>query len=199
VFSGNDAAAGRGGRFVLKTMWKTLQRWLRKSGGPLTLPPEIGDQLAGIEPSTSGKIRHYPCLVTLRDGTNLDHVCLVEHGSYLGAWGVEPADDPGKESIRICDVISVKDSPSRLPARFANQLYAAGESGMGFIVFTVVFSDGLKQACIAGGFVDFIGYPPLHGPKDVVEVLPHAGGNASPLPGPKYYWCIYERSNLECV
>ena len=187
-----------GGRMVRsKTMWKFLQRWSRKSSGLLWLPPEIGDQLVGIEPSTSGKIRYYPCLVTLRDGTSLDHICLVEHALYLRHWGVEPTDDAGKQWIRICDVTSVTDSPSRLPAQFANRLYTTGESGMGYNIFTVIFSDGSRQAYITGGLVDFIDYPPLRGPKDVVDVRPHVGRDDNPLPGPAYYWCIYEREPLK--
>jgi hypothetical protein len=181
---------------MLKPVWKFLRR-RSKSLESSTLPPAIESQLAGIEPSTSGNVRQYPCLVTLRDGSILDHVCLVEHASYLRVWGVEPADDPGKEWVRICDVISVTESPSRLPAQFANQLYGIGESGMGYMVFTVVFSDGSRQAYLTGGLVDFIDYPPLRGPKDVIDVLPHVGRDANPLHGPKCYWCIYEGKNLE--
>src|SRR6202050_4467491 len=177
-----------------------LQRWSEKKGGPLMLTPEIGNELARIEPSSSRKIKYYPCLVTLSDGTNLDHVCLVDYASYVTQWGNRgtlPTDDPGKQWIRICDVTCVTDSPARLPARFANQLYAAGQSGMGYSIFTVVFSDGTRQAYLTGGLVDFIDYPALHGSKDVVDVWPHVGRDANPLQGPKYYWCIYESTKLE--
>ena len=68
---------------------------------------------------------------------------------------------------------------------------------MGYMVFTVVFSDGSRQAYLTGGLVDFIDYPPLRGPKDVIDVLPHVGRDANPLHGPKCYWCIYEGKNLE--
>jgi hypothetical protein len=37
------------------------------------------------------------------------------------------------------NVAEVRDSPRRLPARFANELYQHGESGMGYTIFTVVF------------------------------------------------------------
>jgi hypothetical protein len=78
-----------------------------------------------------------------------------------------------------------------LPARFANKLYNAGESGMGYTIFTVVFSDGTKQAYSAGNAVDFIRYPEGKGPADVADVLPHEGRNEIQIRVPEYYWCLY--------
>jgi hypothetical protein len=46
---------------------------------------------------------------------------------------------------------------------------------MGYTIFTVVFADGLRQACVTGNAVDFIRYPPGKSPKDVVKVLPARG------------------------
>ncbi len=66
-----------------------------------------------------------------------------------------------------------RDSPARLPARFANKLYRHGESGLGYTIFTVVFADGEKQACVTGNALDFIRYPHGKGPIDVVAVIPH--------------------------
>jgi hypothetical protein len=83
------------------------------------------------------------------------------------------------------------------PPGFANELYLAGESGMGYCVFTVVFSTrfGLlhrkRQAYLTGGAVDFIDYPHGLAGKDVHEVLPHVGRNAHPRNTPTYSWCIY--------
>jgi hypothetical protein len=53
----------------------------------------------------------------------------------------------------------VEDSPTRVLARFANAIYENGESGMGYTIFTVVFSDGILQACVTEKAVDFISYP----------------------------------------
>jgi hypothetical protein len=47
--------------------------------------------------------------------------------------------------VAIQDVTQIADSPVRLPAELANQLYAAGESGMGYVVFTVVL--GTADTC----------------------------------------------------
>src|SRR5579859_6387213 len=60
--------------------------------------------------------------------------------------GVWPETDPGKRWVWIDDVKFVKESPNRLPVRFANELYRSGESGMGYTIFKVVFSDGLGRS-----------------------------------------------------
>ena len=87
---------------------------------------------------------------------------------WEGYWQTDDA----KRLIQVEDVAEVRDSPTRIPARFANELYQQGESGMGYTIFTVVFSDGARQACVTGTGVDFIQYPPGKGPLDVTAVLP---------------------------
>jgi len=86
-----------------------------------------------------------------------------------------PANDSAKHSISVAEVVSLREGRSRLPPRFANELYAAGESGMGYAVFTVVFS-----RCFG-----------LLTGREVREVLPHVCREANSRYGPKYYWCIY--------
>ena len=101
--------------------------------------------------------------------------------------------------MRLEDVASIAESPSRLPARFANELYAAGESGMGYTVFTVVFKTAIpflrrRKTYLSGNAVDFIEYPFGTGPSDVASVLPHVGRRSAALARrarPKYYWCRY--------
>jgi hypothetical protein len=44
-------------------------------------------------------------------------------------WEVYLQTDGAKRLIRMEDVAEVRDSPTRLPARFANELYQHGESG----------------------------------------------------------------------
>ena len=105
---------------------------------------------------------------------------------------VWPEDDPGKKSIDIRDVADIKDSPSRLPVQFARKLYEAGESGMGYTVFTVSFSDGSHQAYVTGNAIDFIEYPDGQTPATVVDVLPHVGrADPNQRNGPDYFWCLY--------
>jgi hypothetical protein len=156
------------------------------------LPQHIRDALNGIEPSWDGDLAYFPCRVVLKDGRVGDNVYIVAEQPYIRMWGIYPEDDRGKSSIRIEDLIEVNESPIRLPAKFANQLYKAGESGMGYTIFTLVFSDGLTQACGTGNAIDFIRYPANKGPDDVVAVLPHEGRRDDSLVSmPDYTWCIY--------
>jgi len=155
------------------------------------LPADLRRQLEMVEPSAAGNLRYFPCSVILKDGAVRDRVYVIEEFSYIKSWGVYPGDDPGKASIRVEDIASLTESPTRLPPKFANKLYRAGESGMGYAIFTVVFSDGSRQACATGNAVDWIDYPPGKSRDDVVKVLPHVGRDASPRPAAKYFWCLY--------
>ena len=158
--------------------------------GPL--PEHLRLELFAIEPSVCGDLAYRPCTVTLLNGDVSDIVYVVDAVRYIGVWGIWPEEDSAKRSVRIEDVASVEESPCRLPAKFADEVYKAGETGMGYTIFTVVFTDGTKQACSAGNAIDFVRYPPGKGPGDVVSVLPHEGRNADPLVTvPHYCWCLY--------
>lgn len=159
------------------------------------LPEHIRARLVGIEPSRDGELLYYPVRVVLKSGDILDTVYIVSEKPYLKYWGVYPEADRGKRWIRIEDVAQVEDSPTRLPARFANEIYQQGESGMGYTIFTVVFADGHKQACVTGNAVDFIRYPPGKSPKDLVAVIPHEGRRDDSLvKAPEWYWCLYSEA-----
>jgi hypothetical protein len=156
------------------------------------MPEQIRMQLGNIEPSHDGELVYYPVRAVLKSGEAFDTVYIVPEKPYLKCWGVYPEDDRGKRWIRIEDVQQVEDSPTRLPARFANEIYRQGESGMGYTIFTVVFADGLKQACVSGNAVDFIRYPSGKSSKDVAKVLPHEGRRDDSLvKAPEWYWCLY--------
>jgi hypothetical protein len=156
------------------------------------LPPHLQAALFAIEPSICGDLQYRPCTVTLKNGDVSDIVYVVPADPYIRQWGVWPENDRGKKSVRIEDVASIEESPIRLPPKFANELYNAGESGMGYTIFTVVFSDGERHAYSAGGAVDFIRYPSGKGPANVVGVLPHVGRNNQNISQvPPYYWCLY--------
>jgi hypothetical protein len=165
------------------------------------LSPHIKKQLDAITPSIEpiAGLAYYPCLVTLQDGTSLDRVYLVSQAPWVKLWGIYPGSDPGKSEVLVSDLVSVAESPSRLPALFANELYKAGESGMGYTVFTVVFKTAIpflrrRKTYLTGGALDFITYPFWTEPKDVIAVLPHVGRRSASLAKqvqPKYYWCLY--------
>lgn len=149
-----------------------------------------------IAPSGSPyDILYRPCLVTLTDGRIMDRVYVQEERAYFRTWGIWPEDDRGKWSLPIEDVLIIEKSPTRLPARIANEIYDAGESGMGFCIFTLIFADGQRQAYGAGGAVDFVIYPPGKSPDDIVAVLPHEGRSNPEIVGvPDYFWCLYSES-----
>jgi hypothetical protein len=129
------------------------------------------------------------------NGEILDTVYIEPEKPYLKMWGVCPENDKGKRWVRIEDITEVEDSPARLPARFANEIYRQGESGMGYTIFTVVFADGDRQACVTGNAVDFIHYPKGKGPTDVTEVHPHQGRDAQPVKSPGWYRCLYSEQS----
>jgi hypothetical protein len=159
------------------------------------LPDNIQVLLSRIEPSHDGALFYYPVRAVLRTGEILEAVYIVPEKPYRKYWGVYPEDDRGKRWIRIEDAKDVEDSPTRLPARFADEIYRRGESGMGYTIFTVVFADGQKQACVTGNAVDFIRYPPGKSPNDVVAVLPHEGRRDDSLvKAPEWYWCLYSEA-----
>jgi hypothetical protein len=69
----------------------------------------------------------------------------------------------GRGTIRVEEILNLAESPQRLPARFANELYLRGETGMGYFAFSAHFYSGLSRHYV-GGCVDFIDYPPLMSP-----------------------------------
>jgi hypothetical protein len=156
------------------------------------LLPQVREALKSIEPSRDGELVYYPCRTVLTSGEAFDTVYIVPEKPYVKQWGVYPENDSGKRWIRMEDLAQVQESPTRLPAQFANELYRNGESGMGYTIFTVVFADGLRQAYVTGNAVDFILYPTGKGPKDVLAVLPHEGRRDDSLvKSPEWYWCLY--------
>lgn len=155
------------------------------------LPPHIREALKSIEPSRDGDLDYYPCRVTTKAGEVFDTVYIEPEKPYMRLWGVYPENDRGKRWIWIEDILTVEDSPTRLPARFANEIDRHGESGMGYTLFIVEFSDGTRQPCGTGSAVDFIRYPDGKAPADVVAVYPHQGRNMTPVGAPEWYWCLY--------
>jgi hypothetical protein len=159
------------------------------------LPASLTAQLAMIPHSGGvfGEPVYFPCAARLKDGTLAECVYFSAAKPWFEHWGVWPADDEGKRSVSILDVVSIEESPHRLPAKFANTLYEAGESGMGYTLFVVEFADGSSLPYGAGNAVDFITYPPGMTARDVVRVVPHAGRTAANRGVcPEYAWCLFD-------
>ena len=136
--------------------------------------------------------KYYPCQVTLDDGTVMDRVYVVSDQPYYQLWGVWPKDDRGKKEVDIRKVTDISESPSRLPIEIANEIYRAGESGMGYCLFELEFKDGQRQACVTGNAVDFVPMPRGKATEDIVWVLPRKGRNDPNLVhGHDYFWCLF--------
>jgi hypothetical protein len=133
------------------------------------LPEDLKQSLRRIEPSRRRHIDYYPCLVTLRSGRTVDRVYIQEELSFKTVWGFYLEERSQASWIDIREVASVSDSPSRLPASLATELYQMGETGMGGHEFTVEFSDGTSEFYTGGNAIDFIDYPPGKSQKDVVD------------------------------
>jgi hypothetical protein len=156
------------------------------------LPSLVKQALTEIEPSRCDDLFYFPCRAILKNGDILDTVYVVPEIPYLKMWGMYPEDDRAKRWIQIENILAVEDSPTRLPARFANKLYENGESGMGYCIFTIVFANGERQACVSGNAIDFVRYPDGKSAEDVVDVLPHEGRRDDSLvKSPQWYWCLY--------
>jgi hypothetical protein len=154
---------------------------------------ELLGQLRAIEPSRDGSLEYRPCIVTLTDGRDIDCVYVVPFDDYIKVWGVTPEQDESKRGLRIEEIASIRESPSRLPAKLANQIYAAGESGMGYCTFTLEFRDGVAQRYTTGNAVDFVPLPEGKHAKDIAKVVPHTTPwrreDWTTFP---YHWCLYE-------
>jgi hypothetical protein len=155
------------------------------------LSGELREKWQAIDPSISQGATYRPCCVTLKSGQIVDCVYVIEAQEYIDTWGVWPEDDGGKRRISMDDVVSIVESPFRLPVKFANQIYRAGESGMGYTVFTLEFLDGARAAYVTGNAVDFVSLPDRRAMSEIRRVLPHIGRDDNPSRTPPYYWCLF--------
>jgi len=131
----------------------------------------LAAELKSIQPSITKHMKLYPCLATLTDGRQIDGVYMVDAGSFLK---IDALGD--RTVLPLARVAHIEDSPTRLPAKIADQVYGAGEFAMGYYVFTLVFDDGSRLPCRTGDLVDFLDLPSGYAAHKVVRVLPHVGG-----------------------
>ena len=128
-----------------------------------------------------GMIEYFPCMVHLTNGEQHDCVYVVDAKSYIRIWGVWPDEDCGKRALAIQDVAQIHLSPSRLPVQFARQMYAVGESGMGYCIFTLQFADGTRQTYCTGNLIDFPELPKGKSVRDVVALSLNEGASEQSL------------------
>ncbi|MGF7081188.1 hypothetical protein [Mucilaginibacter sp. UYCu711] len=157
-----------------------------------TISDNQKQQLINIIPSDGDGMYYYPCQIKLKSRLIIDNVYLAELGSYLRTWGVMPDQDAGKQYILIENVDVIKDSPNRLPPNFANKLYKAAESGMGYCLFKILFDNGTSSNSLTGNAVDFVTLPMGLSTKNIVDVVPNQGSRTNYEPAQKYWWCLYQ-------
>ena len=88
-------------------------------------------------------------------------------------------------------VVSVRESRFRLPARFANEIYRAGETGFGYTAFTLVFPLGYRRNyTVPGSAVDFLEYPFCFGPSSVRDVILYPSKRKLRAV-PEAHWCVF--------
>lgn len=157
------------------------------------LTADLAAQLERVETSHDRSFRYAPCSVTLRSGEVLPRVYVAEEAAYLGFWG----DDPSRPMVDLAEVEIITESPERLPAELADEVYAVGESGMGYVVFTVRLRDGREVPFSTGNAVDFLDWPTNVSALDAVAVMPNTGReffierDGGGRRGADYLWCLY--------
>lgn len=149
-------------------------------------------QLLKVEPSKDWIIEYRPCEVTLKNGKQLDRVYIVESDSYLKAWGIMPDQDKGKNFVLVEDIEEIRESSLRMPAKLANKLYKAGESGMGYCLYKMTLDNGESIDVVAGNAIDFPPLPQGIRSNNIKDVFPHQGSRQNPTKSPNYIWCIYK-------
>ena len=81
-----------------------------------------------------------------------------------------------------------------MPARLATKLYDAGESGMGYQLFTMKMKDGTSHVYVTGNIVEFPDIPDGYGSQDIEDVYPHEGRGKTKLgyrQARSFEWCFY--------
>ena len=139
--------------------------------------------LGKIEPSWNGACWHRPCRAVLRDGRIVERLLAVEdrRGFQAGDW------------LHPDEVVAVEESALRLPARFANRLYAERETRMGGLDYEIRYQDGRTTGFVGGSaLLDFPDHPPGLGAADVADVSARAAQvNAEPRLSAKCEICYY--------
>jgi hypothetical protein len=144
-------------------------------------------------PGTEHACPHYPCRVLLRDGTRRDFVIFAPARRWVGSWGVWPHEDRAKAEVPLEDVVTVEESPSRLPAPIANGIYRSGETSMGGHTFWLRLRDGRTLRFDTGNAVDFPELPAGVTGADLVSTSARGvkGRDVPSLPSRAYAWCLY--------
>ena len=160
---------------------------------------ELLAQLKRVEASKSDGVELRPCRVVLKDGTTLNNVYIIDQEAYRKISGTGPGNCSKRDKfVSIKDITRIEDSPQRIPTRLATTMYRAGESGMGYHIFTLILQDGRKLPCVTGGLVDFVNFPSGVSSHMVIDLLPHKGREQlqdekhdwKHTQDSQYFWCL---------
>jgi hypothetical protein len=157
------------------------------------LNPKAQNDLDLIEVSVlpSGPVI-YPCSARMLNGATCECVYFVEIACFKQLFrGLGPESMRSLLWISGQEVIDIEESPARLPARFANKIYQAGEH-WGSYSFTLIFSWWCRPDYLVGGFIDFLTYPSGRRPADVKEVILYRRHKRA-TPVRQAYWCVFSR------
>jgi hypothetical protein len=143
-------------------------------------------QLIAIPQSHNCDVALWPCRTNLGDGRQLERVLFQRSKNYY---------QDSSLFIPASQVIGVSESRYRLPAMWANVIYAHGETGMDYFMFRVFFRDGTRQDVTTASFIDFVPYTNDKTAADVLRVehwkqLQQPFDHSNP-PVPTIYKCIF--------
>ncbi len=108
---------------------------------------------------------HRPCTLVLHNGEPVERALCIEEGRgfHTSGW------------IHPDEVAEVCECKTRLPPHLATKLYRAGESGMGYLLFTLELYSGADFVYVIGGGADFLDLPEGATTADIKDVHPHEG------------------------
>jgi hypothetical protein len=132
------------------------------------LVPAVDNQVG------SEHILDIPCAVTLIDGTIHERAYFTHRARYseAGEW------------LNPDLVAEIRESQHRLPIEIARTLYAAGESGMGYLIYKLHFRNQPDLVIVSGSyFIEFPDLPPGYDAQDAMGVTPHEGREDTIKPG----------------
>jgi len=137
--------------------------------------------------------------VLLRQGELYERVYVMDRDTYVQLGGIWPDPPDGTSALAIENIDWIEDSPHRLTPEIATKIYEAGETGLGYRVFTLLLENGTRLPYSTGRQVDFLELPPGVTTWDIVDVLPHVGREFFQGKGFQPYthagsfdWCLYE-------
>ena len=137
-----------------------------------------------------GGIEYRPCEVTLASGLVDSYVYVVETESWHRLWGIDPEEDRFKSSLSVDEIVSIRDSPYRIPPQIANEIYGGGEDGMGYFSFQLLLERGAALNCLTGNAIDFLEWPAGVSPSQVIGVNIHSRA-PNEVDGAKYRWALF--------